>query len=46
MQAQDGAEGKEAEEGGQYAAPPAGAKAGSLVIGKESMEFLLEHGGC
>jgi len=43
MQAQDSAEGKKSEEGGQDPTPPAGAKASRLGIAKEFVDLLFDH---
>src|SRR6516225_1027657 len=43
MQAQYPAEGKKAEEGRQYPAPPTRSKAGGLGITEEPVDFLLDH---
>src|SRR5215813_5571202 len=43
MQAQYPAEGKKAEEGRQYPAPPTRSKAGGLGITEKSVDFLLDH---
>jgi hypothetical protein len=44
MQAQNSAERKKSKKGGQYPAPPARSKASRLVVTKEFINFLLDHG--